>query len=281
MNRALTIFFFATVFCLTSIGVFAQNVTYLDADYKPATAANYTYKRVIKYKEPIVNVTLGENYYGNITANSQPSGLHVCTLIDYYKTGEIALVGNRTAGNINCSQLGGFNGQVIAYYKDGTIKRKEPWQYGKLNGVVIYYDVEGNETKRVEYVNGKLIEEGRFSAPSDSPLLGTWKYIEYYDFGVRGIDVAPTVKISATVTYYQNGILETDFQNAAAITTKEKRNWKYISKSNSSGVSEEYQGDELMERGTIRWINKNQFEYTVTFHTNTDAIGNKSVWTRQ
>jgi hypothetical protein len=34
--------FFVTVFCLTAIGVFAQNTTDLDENYKPATAVNYT-----------------------------------------------------------------------------------------------------------------------------------------------------------------------------------------------------------------------------------------------
>src|SRR6185295_10774538 len=107
--------------------------------------------------------------------------LHICTVSDYYKTGELALIGRVPSMDVNCSERGGFDGQVIAYYKDGTIKRKEPWQYGKLNGVVVYYDEEGNEVKREEYAKGSRLEDGRFSAPADSPIIGTWKYVECYN----------------------------------------------------------------------------------------------------
>lgn len=255
----------------------------VDADYKPATAADYTYKRVFKYKEPILNPNLGFGYYGNVTTNlkSKPTGLHYCTLTDYYKTGEIALVGKVLATDLGCTQRGGFDGQVVAYYKNGNIKRREPWSSGKLSGNLIFYDEVGNETKREEYVNGKLLEDSKFSAPADSPLLGTRKYVEYTG-GVKNefFNVPPSVKSSITITYNQNGVLEATFQNGLS-RTKEKRNWKYTPKSSSSGVSEEYLGGELVERGNIRWINENQFEYTLIYHVNTNAIEHQTVFTRQ
>jgi len=188
MKHLSMIFFFAIVLCLTSISVFAQTAIYLNADYSPATAANYTYKRVFKYKEPVINPNLGTGYYGGITSNPQPTGLHICTVTDYYKTGELALIGKVPSMNLNCSEPGGFDGQVIAYYKDGTIKRKEPWQYGKLNGVVVFYDEEGNEVKREEYVKGSRLEEDKFSAPADSPIIGIWKYVECYNNDCRSKD---------------------------------------------------------------------------------------------
>src|SRR5690349_16826659 len=114
MKFSVTIFFLVTVFSLTTLDGFAQSVTYLDADHKPTTAGSYTYKRVIKYKEPVMNLNVGTDYYGNITANPRPTGLHICSITDYYKTGEPALVGNVVAGDVSCSHLGGFDGQVVA-----------------------------------------------------------------------------------------------------------------------------------------------------------------------
>jgi hypothetical protein len=310
MKRLSSIFFFATVFCLISISVFAQNVTYLnevpdidkckeinhttkltmavmdcaerETKLIPTTATNYTYKRVMKYKQAIIDPNFGTGYYGGMTSNPQSTGLHYCLLTDYYKTGEVALMGNFVSEDVNCSQRGGFfDGQVVAYYKDGTIKRKEPWSSGKINGVVIFYDEEGNEAKREEYVSGKLIDGNKFSVSADCPLLGTWKFVEYYDSSYLVANSKPVVKNSITVTYYQNGILEATFVEGAISTTTEKRNWKYIPKSSSSGISEEYQGDELVERDSIRWITANQFEATVIFHVNPNAVGHRIILTRQ
>ena len=55
MERLAMTLIFTLLFCVTAIGVFAQSANYLDANYKTATAENYTYKRVFKYKEPILN----------------------------------------------------------------------------------------------------------------------------------------------------------------------------------------------------------------------------------
>lgn len=291
MKRLSTIFFFATVFCLTSVSVFAQNAIYLNADYKPATAANYTYKRVFKLKEEVINPNIGTGYYGGITVNPQSTGLYLCSTIDYYRTGEVALVGVIVAGDAGCTKRDGYGGsfvsQVIAYYKDGTIKRKEPWKNGKLDGMLIYYDSDGNETRREEYSNGKLIEQGKFSAPADSPIIGTWKYVECYqnpdcsvkDYGYGKIP--PTIVRTAIFIYSQNGVVESRHENNLGIKEVIKGNWKYIAKTAASGVLEEYQGEELIERATVKWLSRNRLEYTITFSTNSDAVGRQTVWTRQ
>jgi hypothetical protein len=285
MKRFSLILCLAVVFFLAP-STFAQTIEYLGSDYSPATASNYTYKRVFRYKEPIINPNLGTGYYGGITSNPQPTGLHICTVTDYYKTGEIALVGKVPSTDLNCSQHGGFDGQLIAYYKDGTIKRKEPWRYGKLNGLVIYYDETGNETARVEYVNGNRLEESKFSAPADSPIIGTWKYVECYnnDCSVKDYGVfksQPTIVRTSTFTYSQNGIVESRHERQFLQPVVIKGNWKYTPKSASSGILEEYQGENLVERDSVRFLNRNQLEYTITFSPNSDAVGRQTVWTRQ
>ena len=278
------IFFLTTVFCLTTISSFAQNTTYIDADYKPATAANYTYKRVIKYVKPIINPNIGTGYYGGITSNPQPTGLHVCSLMDYYKTGEPALIVNVLTLDLKCSEWA-FDGMAVFYYKNGNIKRKEPYNAGKLQGVVISYDENGNETKRQEYNNGKLIEESKFSAPADSPIIGTWKYVECYQNDCREKDYGyfkspATIVRTSTYIYSPNGVVES-IHELSYQTQKIKGNWKYTPKTASSGVLEEFLGEDLVERANIRFLSRNQLEFTITFSHNPDAVGNQQIWTRQ
>ena len=287
----LNLIYIRTVFvggavCLFSISAFAQVVTYLDENYKPAAASNYTYKRVFKYKEPIINPNLGTGYYGGITVNPQLTGLHYCTVTDYYRTGEIALVGTVVAGDVGCTRRGtGFTSQVIAYYKDGTIKRKEPWQSGELNGTVIFYDENGREMKRVDYVKGKMIEEGKFAVSADSPIVGTWQHVEYLnnesrDRVIGSVIIPPTILRTSTYVYSQNGVVESIHESRLG-TTNLKGNWKYIPKSASSGILEEYQGEDLIERGTVKWLDRNKLEYTITFSQNADFVGKQYVWTRK
>lgn len=263
MKRSAKIFFFATIFCLSSISVFAQRVIYLDANYKPTTATNYTYKRVLKYKETVQIFV--RDYYGNVT--SQSAGVYICTVTDHYRTGEIALVGKVSSLDVGCSEGGGFQGQVVAYYKDGNIKRKESWEYGKLNGVVIDYDEEGNETKREEYVKGNLVDESKFSVSADSPIVGTWKYVK--------------AARTSTYIYSQNGVVESIHEYFLTSPSKTKGNWKYTPKTASSGVLEEYLGDDLVERGNVKFLSRNQIEYTITFSQNSDSIGKQYTWIRQ
>ena len=279
-------FFIAGAVCLFAISMFAQQVMYLDENNKPATASNYTYKRVFKYKEPLINANIGTDYYGRITTNAQLTGLYYCTVTDYYRTGEIALVGTVVAGDVSCTRRGtGFTSQVIAYYKDGTIKRKEPWQSGELNGAVIHYDENGRETKRVEYAKGKLIEEGKFAVSADNPVVGKWQHVEYLndesgDRVIGSVVIPPTVMRTSTYIYSQNGVVESIHQNSLG-TTSSKGNWKYIPKSDSSGVLEEYQGEDLIERGAVKWLGRSQLQYTITFSQNADFVGKQYVWKRQ
>jgi hypothetical protein len=271
------------------MNVSAQNISYLDADYKPATATSYTYKRIIKYKEPIMNPNIGTGYYGNITVNPQPTGLHLCSLIDYYRTGEPALVANILSGDISCSQLGGIDGLAIYYFNSGSIKRKEPYKAGKLQGTVITYNENGTEQKREDYENGLLIEANRFSVSQDNPLVGIWKYEERSAPIVNrdlNINIPGSLIKLITAKFFQNGILEITVQGAfingqSFSGGQEKTNWKYISKSVAFGVLEQYQGNEMLYRGNVRWINSNQFEYTNTFHPDANLVGQKYTYTRQ
>lgn len=122
-------------------------------------------------------------------------------------------------------------------------------------------------------------KENKFSAPADSPLIGTWKYVKYSE-GLF-VNSPPRVESSITLVYSQNGVVESIFQDSLT-TSKGKGNWKYIPKDTSSGLVEEYIGNNVVERANVKWMNSNQFEYTVTFHSqNTNAVGNKFIFTRQ
>jgi hypothetical protein len=287
MKRLATTLLFATIFCLTTISVFAQSAIYLDANYRPATAENYTYKRVFKYKEPLMSPNPRTTFHGSTTFDPQPTGSHICTVTDYYKTGELALAGKVLSIDVGCSQQSVFDGKVVAYYKNGNIKREESWKVGKLHGTVITYDENERELKRELYENGNRIEEGKFAAPVDSPIIGTWKYVEYgtresprFNGSTIVVEKTPYEKRTATFIYSQNGVVESIHYNGFSTSTI-KGNWKYIPRDTSSGILEEYQGEELIERGIVKWIGRNQIEYTITFSQNSDVIRNKYIWTRQ
>ena len=185
-----------------------------------------------------MNPNLGTGFYGGMIANPQPSGLHTCSLTDYYKTGEIALVGKVIALDVGCTQTSGLDGQAVTYYKDGTIKRREPWKSGKLNGTVVYYNEEGEETKRADYINGSPLDNGKFVAQSDSTITGTWGYTKYH----RDDERSGIVTNKATFIYSPNGIVESIHESRTG-TSKIKGNWKYIPKTASTGILEEYHGD--------------------------------------
>ncbi len=268
------------MFCV-SINILAQTTSYLDSDYNPTSSTDYIYKRVLKHKEQIINPNFGLGYYGNLTVNPQLTNLHICSVTDYYKSGELALFGNAITGSISCSPAYGFDGQVVGYYKNGVIKYRAPWSTGKLNGIVIYNDDEGNEVRKEEYVNGKLIEEKKYSAPSDSPITGVWKYEDYRTFKsvVDGENSKYLYKTS-TYIYSSNGVVESIHQNRYEKQTL-KGNWKYISKTPTTGVLEEFQGEDLIERGNVKFLSSVQIEYTITYSKNANVIGKKSLWSKQ
>jgi len=260
------------------------NLVYFDENYKPANSGKYTYRRIIKYKEPVIYGSLNSvtDLSGRTTVApvASQTGTHICSLTDYYKTGEPALAASLITVYPNCSH-GYLHGVAVFYYKNGRNSSKWSYNVGKLQGTVIFYNEDGTEREREEYENGKLIEANKFSVPVDNPLIGTWRYVEYYASPTvipeLNLNIPGSVKYSVTVTYYQNSIVETLTEGVTSGKTNEKRNWKYVSPSNV----EHYQGDDLLERGTIRWISRNQYEYTITFHQNPNIIGQKYTYVRQ
>src|SRR6267142_1725857 len=269
------IIFMCAVLCAAPVGILAQSVTYLGENYEETSKADYVYKRVIKYREPIINLNPGTTSNGlGITVHPQPSGLHICSLIDYYRTGEPALVVNLITFNVDCTQ-GSFDGQAISYYRNGNLKQKSFYKIGKLYGLLITYNEDGTEKRRVEYENGNRIEENKFAVPANFFLVGMWKYVEYYERQIfTGIfaNTPPSVKQTIIATFYQNGILEINVNNSLTSTT-EKTNWKFIPKNETTGILEQYLGDDLLYRGDVRRLNGGQFEYINTFHQNANMIG--------
>lgn len=167
---------------------------------------------------------------------------------------EAAIAGNYASGNI---------------FPNFGDKQKLGWTAEKILG-------ESNVS------SGKPLEGSRFSAPADSPIIGTWKYV---DSGVlRAYSssagfIVPHDKI-LTFIYSQNGVVESIHQ-VGDKTSKTKGDWKYISKDASSGVLEEYLGDKLIERASIKFLSRNQLEYTVTLSKDSNLVGKKYVWERQ
>lgn len=118
---------------------------------------------------------------------------------------------------------------------------------------------------------------GKFSAPADSPMIGTWKEVEYSDKG--------EVIRTETLTFSPNGVVEGIHQRGAN-THKSTRNWKYTAKSAASGVLKIFWEDELILRGNVKFLGGNKFfgrelEFTVTFTPHSHFIGDRAIWIKQ
>jgi hypothetical protein len=148
-----------------------------------------------------------------------------------------------------------------------------------------------NATKTKEQdvsVSKVLIEGGEFSAPVDSPITGTWKYVEYGTTELPKIinstvvmEKTPYVKRTLTFIFSQNGIVETIQNQSNLITGRGKSNWKYTAKTKTSGSLEVVLGDDVIYKGNVNFLNKNKLEYTITFSKNSGEIGNQYVWMRE
>jgi len=270
--------FIVSYICFGAAGARAQaGVSYLDENHHPATEEDYFYKRTVKYKRDIINPNFGIGYKGNITTNPTPTGLHVCTVIDYYRTGEVALIYDALSLELSCTDLAA-DGPAISYYRNGRIHQKGSYVAGKPQGWVITYDEAGGVEKKELYQNGKRIEENKFPVAPNMPLIGTWVCKQYYPQYYKNIQ--PQIKSVTTAVFYGNSWLE--ITSKSGVTSKtEYTNWRYIPTGGYSGTLEQYQGDDLLYRGDVRWISMDQFEYTNTFHQDPSRIGQKLTYTRQ
>lgn len=184
-----------------------------------------------------------------------------------------------------------FSGTMKGVLTHKGSNKKEEWVIARAsnqNNSSSGNSSQSNITEKNRETVGDILREGRASSnkssvPADSPLLGTWKYEEYSE-AVKNtyFPVGRSLIRSITLIYSQDGVVESISQERVWEVARGKGNWRYIPKNDSSGVVEEYQGNNLDERGSLKWINKNQFEYTVTFHSkDPKAVGNKFVFTRQ
>lgn len=260
--------------------ILAQQVTYLDENHKPATAASYKYKRVIKYKGPEMNLNLGVGYYGGLTTRPTDTGIQTCSLTDYYLNGAPALMGNIISWTKDCKEFL-FHGQVVAYYPDGHLQEKVFYKAGKPQGDVITYNPDGSIKHTDHYENGVRIDTKQFAVAPSNPMLGTWKSVIYASSPARGLH--PSVSETVTVAFSENGTLDsTSVSMGGSRRSSAKANWKYLSKSPTAGILEEYLGATLTARGDITWLNHNKLEYVCTFFAqDANKVGTHLTYDRQ
>jgi hypothetical protein len=148
-----------------------------------------------------------------------------------------------------------------------------------MRGELTYKQTKKKEewiVRRQSNQSNEPIDGGKFSAPADSPIIGTWKYMGSSD----NENVSRTTLI---FIYSANSVVES-IHELGTQTIKTKRNWKYTATSPKSGVLEEFSGDDLVERGNVKFRTGNiivSLEYTVTYSKYPYMIGHKSVWIRQ
>jgi hypothetical protein len=125
-----------------------------------------------------------------------------------------------------------------------------------------------------------LFSSNKYSAPVDSPIIGTWKYQD----GCRTTELFGQTSTNcdrySTYIYSQDGNVESiHIINLFASTIN--GNWKYTAADKSSGVLEEFKDDKLVEKGSVKFLGKSQLQYTLTFSVNLDSVGKIYIWNKQ
>lgn len=127
---------------------------------------------------------------------------------------------------------------------------------------------------------GSLRESNKYSAPVDSPIIGTWKYQDGCTTkNVYGI-TSTSCKQTSSITYSQNGsvqslhVIDVSVQSLVG-------NWKYTAENESSGVLEEFKDGKLVEKGNVKFLGKSQLQYTITFSANSDIVGRTYIWNKE
>jgi len=264
----------------------ACQVAYFDAEIpetdhalqnsRPASASSHRYKRIFvpggnttpSFTSSLVQRPNGDEkatpYY---TYNYAPmAGPYKCSIVDYYKNGQRAMymqfaVSTRPGCQKDGRPYFAFNGDAIYYYPSGQIREKAFYKIGKLQGAVVDYNEDGSVRNTDYYEDGKLIDQRSFAASPQDPLLGTWRR-----------DPVATPPKELEWTFSANGIVESRFfdEQLTLVGGVIRTNWKYIPEGSAGGVLEEYQGGQPYCKGTIRWINRNRFVYTLTYDSNPD-----------
>lgn len=121
-----------------------------------------------------------------------------------------------------------------------------------------------------------------FEIPANSPLLGTWTYVEYFDLPSyvpqEAREALKRVKTSMTAVFSKDGTLE--ITTHSFMDLAERTSWNYVPQGETAGTLEQYKGSEMLSKSNVKWVNANQLEYTVTYHKDSKLIGTKITWTR-
>lgn len=124
-----------------------------------------------------------------------------------------------------------------------------------------------------------LIEGGALSAPADSPIIGTWKQVEYATVELPKVINNTVVMektrqpLGKTMTYVfsQNGIVEIVQYQGLVELGRGKFNWTYTPAAKTSGTLKIFLGDKIITKGDVSFVNKNKLE----------LVGTQDNWTRE
>lgn len=128
--------------------------------------------------------------------------------------------------------------------------------------------------------NTYLQSNNKYSTTTDNPLIGTWKYQDgCTTSGFGGFQTTSCNRVSKYI-YSQNGNVQS-IHIINFSTQTSYGNWKYISTGNTTGILEEYKEDKLIEKGNVKFLNKNQIRYTITYSHLSDLTGKIYIWNKQ
>lgn len=252
-----------SVLLFSSSVVFAQERTYfLNKDRKICGKANAVYSRT----------KISRYLHGGISTDyGGTPGFTIFEMTErYYPSGVVALTTYNIEEPGNPWQLDCFDGETTWYYSNGNIREKGFYSFGKKKGEFTYYDKTGKLLKTEYYEDDKLIDKDKFKAPGNSPFLGKWQFVRT-DF--------TTYRFSHE--FFRDGTsrYQVEFNNpvwgwSPNYRTPKIFNWKYKSISPNTGMLEQFQGNDLVNRYFIQWNNPNLF--TAVLEYTTEYVFNKS-----
>lgn len=168
---------------------------------------------------------------------------------------------------------------------EGTLTRKdnvkEGWAAVKGSGNTDINNSisSGNNSA---YPNQAQTNINKYSASLDSPMIGSWKNEEGCSTQIDFLgNNSTTCKRTAVFDLSQDGHFQLLVGGYLIFPETFYGNWRYTPEDKSSGIIEFFDNGKLVEKGSIKFSGKSQFQFTVTFNINSAQIGKTSIWNKK
>lgn len=198
-------FFLSTLFIISSLLAFPQEIQYFDTHWEETNERNAAYFRIVR--DTVDNLKVVEDYY-YLSKELQMKGIYR-SFEPQIRHGEFNWWYRRGVKKRNSTyEEGLLQGELKAWYPDGVLQRSENYVNDTLHGVSYTYHRDGAAESEIEYKTGKIKAEKRWFP--DGQLH--YEYQRNDQLQLQG----------EVVSYYHNGQLlrQDKYENGKLISGK-------------------------------------------------------------